>query len=368
MTENMLSVYAGRIARERLADQGWDPDLFSLLLGASGGPKWLVLSQLDRVLFDSFLPKRSHPLHILGTSIGSWRHACMAQSDPVAAIERMEEAYIQQEYDENPSPQEVSRVSLGILQHILGDSGVQQIVENERFLTHIGTARGKGLLASRRKAVHLCGLVLAACSNAIHRSWLQPWYQRVMFSRVGDAGQSGMSYSDFQTTHVSLTEENAVSALMASASIPLVLDGVGTPEGAPHGTYWDGGLIDYHHDLRLYQGDGLIIYPHFYPYLIPGWLDKSFPRRRAQDNVLDRVVLLCPSPAFVEKLPGSKIPDRKDFSLYSTAERIKVWWQITSQCRVLADELHKLWEQSDPLQGVAPFPEHGTTNKQIATT
>lgn len=51
MGTKALSVHLGRQAAQLIADQGWNPELFSLLLGASGGPKWFILGQLDRFLF-----------------------------------------------------------------------------------------------------------------------------------------------------------------------------------------------------------------------------------------------------------------------------------------------------------------------------
>jgi hypothetical protein len=69
-----LSVYLGREAAARISREGWSAQLFSLLLGASGGPKWFILGQLDRLLFGDFLQQRTQPLSVLGSSIGSWRH------------------------------------------------------------------------------------------------------------------------------------------------------------------------------------------------------------------------------------------------------------------------------------------------------
>lgn len=352
MSRRMLNVSVGRLAREMIAERGWDPELFSLLIGASGGPKWLVLSQMDRLWFGDFLQRRETPLPILGTSIGSWRHACLAQEQPVAAIARMEEAYIHQEYQVKPTPEEVSSVSRAILQHTLGETGVQEIVNNSKFRTHIGTVRGRGVLASRNVALHATGLACAALSNWFSRSLLQGYYQRVLFF-CGPGNTTGMKYTDFSTAEVALRPNNLMDALLASASIPLTLDGVVSPQGAPRGTYWDGGVVDYHHDLRAYQGGGLILYPHFYPYVIPGWLDKSLKRRRARGSMLDRVVLLSPSPAFVQTLPGSKIPDRNDFKNLTTQERIERWRQVVSRCHVLAEELNEVLQQSDPLCGVS---------------
>ena len=355
MKERVLDVFVGRVAKERIEKEGWDPSIFSLLLGASGGPKWLVLSQIDRVLFGEFLPKREKALDILGTSIGSWRHACLGQKDPLAAIKRMEEHYIHQSYSANPSPHEVTVASRDILKQVLGKNGAQEIVENQRYTTHIGTVRGKGLIASKNQTLHTVGLAFAAFGNAVHRSWLQPSYQRVMFSGDGSGEGSGMAFKDFSTVYTALTQENAFEALMASASIPLVLEGVSDPPGAPKGLYWDGGIVDYHHDLRAYQGDGLVLYPHFYNYIVPGWFDKSFKGRRPKGDILEKVVQISPSQSFVDALPGAKIPDRKDFKNLDTEERFRVWWEVVSRCEALGDALRKLLAQSNPLEGVQVF-------------
>ena len=353
MINNVLDVRVGRVARERIAEHGWEPSLFSLMLGASGGPKWLVLSQLDRVLSERFLSRRETPLHILGTSIGSWRHAALAQKDPLGAITRMEEHYIHQTYTQKPSVHEVSEVSRGIMQQILQEEGVQHILNHPTFITHIGTVRGRGLVASQNLTIHGMGLALVALSNFVSRRWTEPWYQRVMFSGNEDGQGTGMVYEDFDTVYAPLREENVFDALMASASIPLTLEGVRDLAFAPPGQYWDGGIIDYHHDLRAYKGEGLVLYPHFYPYIIPGWLDKSLKGRRAKGKMLDQVVLISPSEAFVETLPNQKVPDRKDFSLMGNDERIKAWWEVTRRCEALAEALQELLTQDDPLHGVA---------------
>ncbi|HEX5633682.1 MAG TPA: patatin-like phospholipase family protein, partial [Gemmatimonadales bacterium] len=73
--------------------------------GASGGAKWLVLAGLDRFLFGDFLQApRERPLHLIGSSIGSWRMACLAQRDPRAALDRAHAAYLEQRYPRRPAP------------------------------------------------------------------------------------------------------------------------------------------------------------------------------------------------------------------------------------------------------------------------
>ena len=74
-----------RIIRER----GLRAEDVDIIPGASGGAKWLALAGLDRFLFGEFFAaERTRPLHLIGSSIGSWRMAAFAQRDPVAALER----------------------------------------------------------------------------------------------------------------------------------------------------------------------------------------------------------------------------------------------------------------------------------------
>lgn len=47
---NPLIIHAGRAVRERILRDGFRYDDFDVVLGAAGGPKWLVLYGLDAVL------------------------------------------------------------------------------------------------------------------------------------------------------------------------------------------------------------------------------------------------------------------------------------------------------------------------------
>ena len=80
-----LTIRAGRVALAHLRERGWDPDAFSTLLGASGGPKWLVLSQIDRVLAGQFIAPRRSPLPHKTA-------AATAQARPVARQVRTRDA------------------------------------------------------------------------------------------------------------------------------------------------------------------------------------------------------------------------------------------------------------------------------------
>ena len=352
MAARALSVFAGREAARRLAAEGWHPDQFSLLLGASGGPKWFILSRLDQALFGGFLDAGRQPLATLGSSIGSWRHACLPQADPAAAIRRLEAGYMYQQYQsEKPGPAEISEVSSGILRAVLGTGGAQQVVDHPRIGTHIVTARGRGIAAANSAPVLATGMGVAALGNAVSRGLLKFSFQRVVFHSGGEHNP-GLVLDDFHTAYVPLTPANLDRALHASGSIPFVLTGERDIPGAPPGQYWDGGIIDYHFDLGQYRGDGLILYPHFRSDITPGWFDKFLPWRRAAIDEQDMLVLMCPSRAFVADLPHGKIPDRGDFTRLSPEDRVRYWETCVERSQAMADEFRELVTGPDPLAGV----------------
>ena len=71
-----LTLRAGPDALRVVRDRGLRPEDIDVIPGASGGAKWLVLAGLDRYLFGEFLQQpRQRPLHLIGSSIGSWRMA-----------------------------------------------------------------------------------------------------------------------------------------------------------------------------------------------------------------------------------------------------------------------------------------------------
>ena len=53
-------------------------------------------------------------------------------------------------------------------------------------------------------------------------------------------------FDAFDTHFAPLTAANLDSALLASATLPLIMQPVAGIPAAPPGAYWDGGLIDYH--------------------------------------------------------------------------------------------------------------------------
>ena len=337
-----LRLQAGPEALARVRERGLSPDDVDVVPGASGGPKWLVLARLDRAVFGEFFAgPRSRPLHLVGSSIGSWRLACFAQADPAAALARFERAYVAQRYPARPPPALVTRESVAILEELLGPRGADEVVGHPWKRLHVITALTRGLLASERASVQGVGLVLAALGNVLHRRTLGVHMRRVVFHTAGDASPF-LALRDFPSEHRALTAGNVRQALMASGSIPLVLAGVPGIPGGPPGVYRDGGIVDYHLDLDFGPGEGLVLYPHFYPRVIPGWFDKGLKWRRARAANFRRVVLVSPSDALVASLPGGRIPDRDDFTRYTDAERFAAWGKVLDASERMADEWREL--------------------------
>jgi hypothetical protein len=319
---------------------------------ASGGPKWIILDGLDRVLFGEFLADRTRPLHLVGSSIGAWRLACLAQKDPIAALDRLRKGYFSQRYTSKPSPQQVSRASDEILGRLLGDHGTEEILSHPWARLHVITARARGLFASEKKNVQSFGLAFAAAGNFVSRRALALSLERVVF-HTSDSTPFA-DWHDLPTRHLPLTRENLRGALLATGSIPLVLEGVRFP-GGPAGVFRDGGVADYHLDLDFEACAGLVLYPHFFPYVVPGWFDKPLAWRRARSRNFRRALVIAPSPAVIERLPGRKIPDRGDFRNMSDDERLKAWRAVLAESARMGDELRELLATGRVAERAEPF-------------
>ena len=102
--------------------------------------------------------------------------------------------------------------------------------------------------------------------------------------------------------------------------------------------------------------DGIALYPHFQPQIVPGWLDKAFKVRHRATPALDPLVVLVPDPQWVRTLPGGKLPDRRDFKTYgdNPAGRQRIWRGAIAQSQQLADEFARLCEQ--PSVEALPLP------------
>lgn len=355
MSPRPLQIQLGRNAARSLQEHGWRGRDIKLLMGASGGPKWLILGHLDRLLFDSFLmQERTAPLRAIGSSVGSWRHACLAQEKPSAAIQRFEDIYLNWEYSDKPRVAEISSASRQMLSHVLGEHGADAVAQNPWLHSYIVTARGRGLNSARNAGAIALGMGSSAIANTLHRQLLATQFQRVIFSSIG---AQPLRLTDFATTHVELHAKLVKKALHASGSIPFLLSGERDIPGAPRGHYWDGGIIDYHFDMQQVDDEQLILYPHFRADLTPGWFDKLLPWRRHGTPRKENLILLSPSPDFIASLPGGKIPDRSDFSKMNPAQRVAIWRECVNRSRELAEDFAQQIAAKDPLKNTSLLAE-----------
>jgi hypothetical protein len=354
----VLTFSAGPAAYREIRQEGLRPERIGTLAGASGGAKWLVLSQIDRVIASHILPVLRGPVHTIGTSIGAWRLACYAQADPLAAIDRFETAYVEQTFSERPDRVEIARVTAEILDALLGPSGATEVLCHPVLRTHVMTVRSRHVTGSERRGALAAGLLAAAGLNVVHRRTLGLFFDRVLFfdGRCAATDRPPFySATGFPLHRVPLVEANFRDVIIATGAIPWIMNGVRDIAGAPPGMYRDGGVIDYHIDLPQSDNERLSLFPHFYDFLKPGWFDKRLSWRRPQPLNVDRMILVSPSPAFVARLPNAKIPDRRDFIVYPTADRIRTWRGVVDRCSELADELRDVLENNRLAERLKPF-------------
>lgn len=341
----MLNIYAGKKAYGQLTQHGFTPENFTHLLGASGGPKWFVLFGLDKYLFGDYFKHKQTPLNVLGSSSGAFRAACFAQKNPVAAIVRFAEAYLSTGYSKKPSPKEVTHSAKAMIDAFLGQTGIEEILSNTIININVIATKVKGLATQERQILQFIGLAGDYCLNRISRTLLRHRYERVIFHAPTGTLKIKDPYH-INTHYITLSKANIKPALLASGSIPLVLDAVQHIPGAPNGHYFDGGLVDYHFDLDIKSNQGLTLYPHFTAAPKAGWFDKNLNRSVLPEHY-DNVVMLVPSPEFIHSLPHHKIPDRKDFKQLSNQERVKAWQRVLAESERLADCFHHIVQKND---------------------
>jgi hypothetical protein len=339
----MLEIYAGETALQKIHQDGFSPELFSTFLGASGGPKWFTLLGLDKYLFGEFFNGRQQALNVIGSSAGAFRAACFAQNDPVAAIERLAKHYSETVYSDDTKPQadEITAKAIELLDELFGDTGAAEIINNKVFKAHFIVAKCHGLVASENKLKQAAGLLNSLLRNAVSRPLLKSQYERYIFQHH----QSDLVIFDpdnIPTTSVAFSHNNIKAALLASGSIPMVMQGIKDIADCPPGMYRDGGIIDYHFDFNI-QNEGLILYPHFSSTLKAGWFDKSLSRNVRLEHY-DKTVLLCPSAEFIDSLPYHKIPDRTDFVDIKPTQRLQYWQQVFVESEKLAQHFKHFYQ------------------------
>ena len=129
-------------ALRHLRERGLRPGDVCCVPAAAGGPKGLALLPLDRMLWrQGWLPDGA-PLELIGASVGAWRMAALAQPDPLAALDRVQHAYVHgQCYTARPGPAEVSLACRQIARAARGEGPLQV---RPGIALGIVTARARG--------------------------------------------------------------------------------------------------------------------------------------------------------------------------------------------------------------------------------
>jgi len=349
-----LTIKAGPRALARIRQNGLSPADVGILPGAAGGPKGIGIQGLDLALFGDWLLRAPRERALIGASIGSWRFASACLPDPAMGIRRLGELYTSQRFAKGVSMAEVSGSCRQMLNELLADQDAA-IIANPHYRLHIVVVKSHGLLQHDHRGKLSLGLSSVIGNNLLARQRLSRHFDRVI---LHDARQAPplAQLNDFRSHFHVLTPENLRHALLASGSIPMVMEAIREIPGLEPGAYRDGGLLDYHLDLP-YNGEDIVLYPHFTDRVIPGWFDKSMPWRRGDRTRLQDVLLLAPSRDYLARLPHGKLPDRTDFKRYlgNDAGRERYWRQAMAESARLGDEFLELVENGRLAEHLQPL-------------
>jgi hypothetical protein len=355
-----LSFHAGPLALAQIRAHGLRAQDIAIVAAAAGGPKGLIFQTLDQWLFGDWFSGAPRERTLIGSSIGAWRMAAACQRDPAAAFARLGDLYCNQRYSSaKPSVQDIDDVIQQLMRDFVGGHE-DDILSHPHHRLHLLAVRGKrSLAAPSYRNAELRGFAGAALHNLASRRQLAHWMERVVLgdSRA-DASWLREPFDDFTTHFSALSRANLAPALLASGTLPLLMKPVSGIAEAPPGSYWDGGIIDYHLALPYARAAGkggseIVLYPHFSEHIVPGWLDKAMPWRRAARGPnrgwLDNVLIVAPSPEFLRTLPRGKLPDRSDFKHYGLDhdERIRNWQQAIGEGQRLRDEFAAFVDKPD---------------------
>lgn len=349
---SLLSLRAGAGAYRQLQRDGLTPAQISTVFGASGAAKWLAIYGLDRAIFAHWLAQAEHPIHLYGTSVGAFKLAAACHADPARALDALAQAYIEQSYPKGVTPDEIEREFRTILQVVVSEDKAGELLSHPRYRFGCAAVRCHGGLASSDPRRQAAACTRAALRNLQGRGALRPWLERVVFhdprSEFPLALADGVARDGYRTDTVALNRNNIAAALKASGSIPVYMHGMTGIPGAKAGVYRDGGLLDYHPVPGYFwqQEPGIILYPHFYPDCKAGWFDKMLPWRKAAPELLDRALIISPTPEFFAATRLGRLPDRNDFIKYAdrNSERVGLWQEV-------ADLSHRLGEEFLTLAG-----------------
>ncbi len=354
MAQSNLVIKAGSRAYDLLKTSDLQPEMIAGVAAAAGGPKWFTTYGLVRYIIDELTNDDIQRFYI-GSSVGSWQMAAACTQSPGLALDRLRESYANHIYTEKADAQEISDACASMIEHMVDDQ-TDHILNNQSKKLYIVTSRGKGLASSENKIALSLGLGSAAIAHSIKRSWLNNFMSRDLFTN--SEGIPFNSLIDDLTTRLhSLNSSNLIDSMRASGAIPLLMRAIKI--SGLEGTYWDGGIVDYHMAFPYDRKDGkVVLLPHFSPYVLAGWFDKHLPYiRHADKELMSDVILIHPSENYISQLPRKQISTLKDFDYYGMDQnaRISYWNQISEMSMTLGDELRNRINDGSLKEVVEPY-------------
>jgi len=311
--------------------------------GPASGPKWLVLSGIDRAIIASGLlhcdPRTGNGVRplLVGASAGGWRALALACPDAAAAHAEFEDGYVQQVFGRDVTPAEISVAYQAMLNRLMTPERSTHVLRAATVDVALHVARARGPAGSRRRRVQGAAMVCAAGLDSLSPRTMRLFFRRMLLPTCPERWRVG-----FDGDVVRLTVDNLLPAALATGTIPLYMHAVRDLPGAPDGRFIDGGLTDYHLNQR-YTDDagGIVLFPHFQERIVPNWFDRYLPRRRPFPSAVEHVLQIYPSPDFVSSLPEGRIPNRDDFiRLIDEPElRIRRWRETSAASDRLGEQL-----------------------------
>ncbi len=331
MRPRQLRYLAGPRARRLLQQQGLRLGLVRAVVGPASGPKWLVLVGLDRALLDSGLLSDGR-IVLAGASAGAWRMATFTCRDPQATHRALLDGYVGQVFPRRVDHREVSATYRHLLTELFDDE-TGGMLSHPVFDLAIHTARPRFTRSRFGVAASLAAAAVLNYTGIQATSW---FFDRVLFHSNPETLATA-----FDGRVVALDRSNLVDAVLASGAVPIYLDAVRDPPGAPRGAYVDGGLTDYHLNQRYIEpGTGIVLLPHYRREVLAWWLDKRWPSRPLPADLVDDLLVVYPSADFFARLPDGRIPDREDFRDFVDHPEVRIarWRTAVSESEALGEE------------------------------
>ncbi|MBN1365291.1 MAG: hypothetical protein JW976_10845 [Syntrophaceae bacterium] len=343
---NRIRIKAGKNIYKIIKDGGFNFDSISTYFGPAVGPRWLIASGFDLTLLQGSFLGRANPVNLVGSSAGAFRFAAWLQPEAVKSYQKLLDTYINVQYTKKDTPATTLEKITGIINEYLEDDALPFAMANKNYRLIVITSRSRGLLSFNNTLIQKIGLITCFLFNYLSRENIYKFAERVVFYNTSKPPFFCLN-SQFRGKCVQLNEINFRYAVLASGAIPLVIKGVHDVYDAPRGVYRDGGLIDYHltHQFAAKE-DEIVLFFHHQERIIPGWLDKKITRRTPDANTLSNVLMIFPSPIFIETLPLGKVPNRTDLVTFidDPETRIQNWRTAVELSAPLGEDFLELVE------------------------